>query len=269
MARTLLLCCCFLLVRGLFGINPAREYTMTPDRFGLTFETRKVTVDGLALNVWVMSPAAETRKGVSVVIAGSDAGNMGYALPYANQLVRAGYDVVTFDYRGFGASDDFTHNPNYLYHREYISDFTAVVDFTKACFPQQKSVVLAFSMGTLIASSGYQRAPYDGLIAEGMIYSPSRNVQRTNLRGAKQLVLPKHYLLDTGQLRRIDIPMLVFSALDDASTPYEDAVATVGMKTNRLLVSFDGGHLRGAATLGFSEYFGRIEAFIASSIRTL
>ena len=248
----------------MFAINPLREYTMTPADFGLPFEEQKIAVDKLELNAWLMPSSNEYTKGVTIVIAGSDAGNMGFSLPYANQLVRAGYDVVTFDYRGFGASDNFTHNPHYFYHREYITDFTAVVDYTQARFRENKTVVLAFSMGTLIASSGYQHTPYDALIAEGIIYSPTRNVHRINLRSDKHLVLPKHYLLDTGRVQRMDIPMLIFSALDDPSTPYEDAVAIVGMKANRQLVSFGGEHLRGAATLGFAAYFWKIEDFIVS-----
>lgn len=253
-----------LLCQWVCAIDPLREYTMTPGDLGISYREVRVRAEEADLNVWVMEAPPATSKQVTVVIAGSDAGNMGFSLPYAKQLLNAGYDVITFDYRGFGASTDFEHQPDYLYHREYIEDFVAVLQFSKGHFTSNRTAVLAFSMGTLIASAGYQHAAYDALIAEAFVFSPQRNVRRIHELSGKKLVLPKGYAEDANAVQSIDIPMLLFSARADKVTTGQDAKIVVEMRANRHLVSYEGEHLRGAASLGFPIYFGRIAAFIDS-----
>ncbi len=235
---------------------------MTPDKFGISYQEVRVGVEGADLNVWIMSDSTAASKQMTVVIAGSDAGNMGFSLPYARQLLSAGYDVVTFDYRGFGASSDFEHHPDNLYHREYIQDFTGVLQFSKTHFATNRTAVLAFSMGTLIASSGYQHTAYDALIAEGFVLSPRSNIRRTHELNGKNLKLPEGYADDAAAVHEIDVPMLLFSAANDEVTTDRDARAVVAMKTNRQLVTFEGEHLRGAASLGFATYFEKIVLFL-------
>lgn len=192
MKKTLLTLSLLLLYFGLQAIDPVREYQLRPEDFKLAYKEVKIdTPDGYRLHTWVMQPESDQRKECTFVIAGSDAGNMGFTLAYAFQLVRRGFTVVTFDYRGFGHSSDFAYNPNYYYHSEYITDFVAVMDWIKEEGLSAKTGVLAFSMGTLIASAGYEPSPYDFLVGEAFIRSPRKNVRRSKRIKGKQLNLPE------------------------------------------------------------------------------
>src|SRR6202035_4444189 len=95
-----------------------RPFTHVPEQFGLAYEsvTFPSRVDALPLRGWLLLPpssaAAHTRPVIMVHgkatdrEAGPGDGILGIAAP----LVRAGYDVLTFDLRGSGESggDAFT-----------------------------------------------------------------------------------------------------------------------------------------------------------------
>ncbi|MGB3800395.1 MAG: hypothetical protein WA952_11330 [Lewinella sp.] len=53
----------FLPLAALLAINPQRDYTLKPDRFGITYTEQRVeTADGAQLNTWHMTPAARVEK---------------------------------------------------------------------------------------------------------------------------------------------------------------------------------------------------------------
>ncbi len=262
MPKLLLTTTLLLAVHALSSINPLREYTIRPEDFNIPYAEERLQVDGTELNLWVMQRPVEAEKRTTVVIAGSDAGNMGFSLAYVRQLLGLGYDVVTFDYRGFGASADFAYKPDNLYHREYIADFVGVVQFAQSRFAANDTAVLAFSMGTLIAACGYQAAPYDALIAEGVVFAPPRNVSRIKELRGKDILLPEGYRADARAFAEIAVPMLIFSGTADQKTTHEDALEVAALGDNRQLVPFKGDHLRGVSTLGFAAYFREIEGFL-------
>jgi alpha-beta hydrolase superfamily lysophospholipase len=77
----------------------------------------------------------------------------------AERFVRAGGNVVAFDFRGHGASGGF-----YTFGEREIADLTAVLDFARPRY--RRLGVLAFSMGASIAVQTLaQTHQADGLIA--------------------------------------------------------------------------------------------------------
>ena len=248
-----------------FAIDPIREYTLTPDALGISYTEEEIlTSDSCALNVWMMrTPAAEV-KHITILVAGSDAGNMGFTLPYVSYFLRSGYDVVTFDYRGFGESADFNFSQENLYHEEFVEDFVTVTQWAKEQFTQNKLGVLAFSMGTVISTIGYHRSPFDFLVGEGYIASPLKNVQRIEEAKGKKLLLPEGAGVFSGLLNDVPIPMLVFASTTDQITTLDDAKQIVAERENRKLVEYEGDHLRGAAALGIAGYVDRINAFVTA-----
>ncbi|MBK6901489.1 MAG: alpha/beta fold hydrolase [Saprospirales bacterium] len=245
------------------AINPMREYRMRPEHFNLAYEEVKVnTPDGYALNVWIMEPAGGNTRGFSFIIAGSDAGNMGFSLPYAFHLLNQGFGVITFDYRGFGESSDFAYNPDNLYHAEYIADFVAVCKWVKAEKQPGKIGVLAFSMGTLIAAAGYESAGYDLLVGEAVIKSPELVAQRIKLQKGKDLLLPESAKTDGAKLSSIEVPILLFASVSDPITTLEDSQEIAAQRPNRKLLTFEGEHLRGAYTMGIERYVVEIVDFL-------
>lgn len=65
----------------------------------VTFDTD----DGLTLGGWFV-PARAERREVAVLVANGNAGNRALRLPLAERLAAAGFDVLLFDYRGYGGN---------------------------------------------------------------------------------------------------------------------------------------------------------------------
>lgn len=250
-----------LLFHGLVlaAINPLQEYQLTPEKLNISYESYQLlTPDNCQLKTWVMYPKEETKNTYTFIIANSDAGNMGYSLPYAAQLLARGYTVVTFDYRGFGDSSDFDFKSTYLYHDEYITDFNTVVDWVKKEHQLSKVAVLAFSMGTIIANLGYEKTSFDLLVGEGVVTDPLLQIERVKASKNKLLNTPKSAIKVLSNLEKLPIPMLFFGGTEDVQTPLRDAEAVIKNHFNRRLVTFAGAHLQGVSVLGIDRYFGEI-----------
>ncbi len=78
-----------------------------------------MTEDNYKLNSWIYEANPEKNKNKVIILSYPDAGNMSYFVYYAAILANAGYTVVTFNYRGFGKSDDFEIQQDYLYYTEF------------------------------------------------------------------------------------------------------------------------------------------------------
>ena len=246
-----------------FAINPSRTYKQTPGKFALNYEEVSITTpDDYVLKSWVMQPISKRVKNTTIVIVGSDAGNMGGSLPYAYYLLKKGYRVVTFDYRGFGHSQDFAYQPDNMYHSEYITDFVAVMNWCKEQFGEDKIGILSFSMGTLVASVGYQQSPYNFFVGEGFISSPESVQKRVMIQNEKEVVLPASATEDGKQVTKLNIPILLFASSTDPVTTLKDSQVFCESRKNANVTTFDGEHLRGAASLGMQQYVNTIATFI-------
>ena len=248
---------------SIFAINPSRTYKQTPGRFALDYEEISITTpDDYVLNSWVMQPISKRVKNTTIVIVGSDAGNMGGSLPYAYYLLKKGYRVVTFDYRGFGHSQDFAYKPDNMYHSEYITDFVAVMNWCKEQFAEDKIGILSFSMGTLVAAVGYQQSSYDFFVGEGFISSPESVQERLMIQKEKEVLLPVSAIEDGKQVAKLNIPTLLFASTTDTITTLKDSQDFCESRKNANVTTFDGEHLRGAASLGMQQYVNAIATFI-------
>jgi len=249
-----------------FSIDPLREYKMRPERFKIEYQELKLkTADQYELNTWVMEPIGEHDKNITIVIVGSDSGNMGYSVVYAYYLLREGYRVVTFDYRGFGDSTDFNYNPNNVYHSEYITDFETVMNWCNDKLESERIGVLAFSMGTLISAIGYNNSRYDFFIGEGFVRSPELIKDRIKEQKGKELNLPLTADDDEIKVGNLNIPMLHFASTLDKVTTLKDCLEFCESRTKAKIIEYEGEHLRGASTMGLEKYIQEIKSFIDSN----
>jgi fermentation-respiration switch protein FrsA (DUF1100 family) len=83
---------------------PSREVFYTPDQLGLDYEdvTFKAS-DGVKLSGWFV-PARAAPRGTVIHFHGN-ADNMTGHVPFVAWLPRGGYNLLVFDYRGYGQSD--------------------------------------------------------------------------------------------------------------------------------------------------------------------
>lgn len=85
---------------------PTKDQPCTPKTFGLTFEDVRITTsDGIALHGWFLSPTKGQKAKGTVVFSHGNAGSLGHHLGFVDWLAEAGYQVLMYDYRGFGKSE--------------------------------------------------------------------------------------------------------------------------------------------------------------------
>lgn len=123
----------------LFAVNPERGYKAKPDKYKIEFRESVIkTPDEARINTWTFEPQTAAKIGTTIILAGGDAGNMGYLIIYADGLRKQGFRVVSFDYRGFGESSDFTTSREILYYDEFATDLQAVIAIAKDSTQQIK-----------------------------------------------------------------------------------------------------------------------------------
>lgn len=83
---------------------PTAELLQTPRQAGLAFEELTIeTEDGERLHGWWV-PAQQKRSAGHILFFHGNAGNIGDRVAHARLLAEAGFDLLLFDYRGYGRS---------------------------------------------------------------------------------------------------------------------------------------------------------------------
>jgi len=233
-----------------YAINPERDYRWTPDRIGLNYSEYQVkTRDNYAINVWEYARPESITSDRTIILVGTDAGNMGYLVWQAEAFAKKGFRVVSFDYRGFGTSSDFPINKDFLFHQEFAVDLDTVIRSTREKYPSDTIGLYSLSMGTHVSLLINENV--DFLIAEGFYHDPQIVVERIKHNKDKTIFLPEdaktiHHL--EGQL-----PTLIFCASNDNTTITEDAIA-FAKGNNVTIIEFEGDHLRGMNVFTKEEY---------------
>lgn len=84
---------------------PTENSPRDPSDFGLKFEDVFFdSEDGIKLHGWFLKPAAGMKTKGTVVYSHGNAGAAGYHVGFVTWFVRAGYQVLLYDYRGYGKS---------------------------------------------------------------------------------------------------------------------------------------------------------------------
>ncbi len=100
------------LAKGLFGSGdtnrlfyfPTRDEPATPAKWGFKYDDVDFqSADGTKLHGWFLKARGERPKG-TVVFSHGNAGSIGHHLGFVMWLAEAGYQVLMYDYRGFGKS---------------------------------------------------------------------------------------------------------------------------------------------------------------------
>jgi pimeloyl-ACP methyl ester carboxylesterase len=162
----------FALSAVVYASNPVKEYVLSPLQTGMEFDSLRIKSKGATLAGWWIK--GKDPKHI-LIIAGSDAGNMSYSLPLATEFVKdLGWSAMLFDYRGFGASDSFTIDPDILAYTEFVDDIKAAVAHARKRAPKARIILWGRSLGASLAMSAVaEGANADQLIVESP-YLPSQ-----------------------------------------------------------------------------------------------
>lgn len=125
-----------------FALNPVREYSITPTEYGMTYDTISIpTADGLKLYGWFFK-ATEASSYKIMIISDDGDGNMADNIELVSNFLTLGYNVVTYDYRGYGKSSDFTINKNFFIYAQFQKDIEATLDYVKKYQSKMRTVQL-------------------------------------------------------------------------------------------------------------------------------
>lgn len=181
-----------------YAILPDRDYRFYPEKLGLIYKDLTVsTSDGLKIKTWFF-PAqkklsqreldkawnysnrksykvVDNKKRPTIIICNGDAGNMSYQqLHFAQFFTDKGYNVVTFDWRGFGQSSEWKMNTANLAYTEFLMDYDAVIKVVMKQVEVDTSRMAVFGWSTGAYLSMSAASKYNNIkcfVAIGLITS--------------------------------------------------------------------------------------------------
>jgi pimeloyl-ACP methyl ester carboxylesterase len=152
-------------------------------------EEKVKTSDGAMLNAWFFELAKKSPNWV--VISGSGDGNMADNLEIVNSFLSAGYNVATYDYRGYGASSDFKIDPDLFIYPQFITDLNAVLDHLRKSRAITKFDLYGLNIGAgLSIGVGANRPETKRIIADGPWTSLEGMKSKIKERSGKDVTMP-------------------------------------------------------------------------------
>ena len=171
--------------------------------------------DGPALHGWWL-PSATPPRG-SVVFCHGNARNLTWHVRYVAWLTERGFNVLVFDYRGYGASEG---DPS---RSGVVLDAVAAIDLVLARDPE-RTVVFGHSLGGAIALSAVARRPAVRAVVAESTFPTYRGVAAATVSWLSWLV---PWLVSEGEdpvdaLPKIPPrPLLVIHGTEDHIVDYE------------------------------------------------
>jgi fermentation-respiration switch protein FrsA (DUF1100 family) len=236
---------------------PVRGEFETPEDFDVRYENVTIaTADGERLRGWVM-PVAKPR--AHIVYFHGNGGNLSNWSPILAGLVRRGYAVFAFDYRGYGLS---TGRPT---ERGVYRDVDAVV--RQAWADGARTVPLIYwgrSLGAAMAGYAATVRPPDGLILEAGFPDA-----RAAIRGSaplRLLSLLASYRFPTATfVNRAQRPVLIMHGDRDSVIPIAIGRELFEkVQTPKRFAVIAGGDHNDGTPRDAPAYWTTVEGFVAS-----
>ena len=236
---------------SVLGIRPDSLYVFMPEDFGLVYKEFQVkTADNVSINVWffpaqdtlghgaykegrnVKNYQADTDKKPTIIICNGDANSMCYHIGNVRYLCPHGYNVVTFDWRGFGKSQKWKFDKN-IACLEFLKDYNAVLDTVIQMeeVDNQRIGAYGFSTGAYISFLEFSvRTEIKALVVRGM-FTSYKDIIKNLDRIDPERKHPYPAAFDQPQYRAIDLtpqitkPILLIVGEHDVRTPPEMSIA--------------------------------------------
>jgi fermentation-respiration switch protein FrsA (DUF1100 family) len=192
------------------------------------------------------------RAPITVLFAHGNAEDLGHAEPWLEELRRAGFSVLAFDYRGYGMSTGgppsapgATNDMEAVYHH--------AVNTLK--IPPSRLMLYGRSVGSGPATDLAARVPVGGLVLESAFVSAFRVLTRVSL-------LPFDRFHNLRHIRRVRAPVLVVHGTDDEVIPVSHGrrlYEAAGQPKQALWI--DGAHHNDVPIVGGARYWLALAAF--------
>jgi dipeptidyl aminopeptidase/acylaminoacyl peptidase len=206
-----------------FFYNPTKKLAHYPDT--TTYKVEEINFkasDGNNLNGWFLKPKNNIPVIATVLQLHGNAGNISYQYQFTEPLVKAGFQVMVFDYEGFGKStgnasqekvlDDATQALYYIKNRDEVKG--------------KKLILFGQSLGGHLSCvvAAKEQQYIDALVVEGAftghelmaIYVGGKQGAPKWL--AKLLVPTKYEAID--YIDKVSIPKLIIHSTEDETCPF-------------------------------------------------
>ena len=192
------------------------------------------------------------RAAITVLYAHGNAEDLGHVAPWLEELRRAGFAVLAFDYRGYGLS---TGGPASA--AGATSDMEAVYHHAVNTLkiPSSRLVLYGRSVGSGPATDLAARVPIGGLVLESAFVSAFRVLTKVSL-------LPFDRFHNLRHIRRVHVPVLVVHGTDDEVIPVSHGrrlYEAAGEPKQALWI--DGAHHNDVPFVAGTRYWSTLAAF--------
>lgn len=235
-----------------------RQLIYFPDRSEPAFAPAKAlgfeqvtlrTQDGLALNAWY-HPATENHP--TLIHFHGNAGNIGVRLYLAKYLVKMGYGILLFDYRGYGGNDGRPSE-----HGFYQDGESAVAFLKSKQLPENKMVFIGESIGSGVAVEIAKR--HDGCSL--ILQSPFKSLPAIVRHHHPWLLIPPADRFNSiAKIADISTPVLILHGDLDTIVPFSHAEALYEKaKGPKQMIKYPyGNHVN----LWTQDFFTQIDRFL-------
>jgi len=246
--------------------------TFRPDRMN---ETEKKLTPAGAESVWFNSADATRLHGwffqsqsgpssATLIFFHGNGGNIGNVAWVGQRFAKRGFDVLLFDYRGYGASDGVAANEADLY-----ADGDAAVEFvrTKKGARPERIVLYGHSLGTAIAADVAARGAFGAVVLESG-FSSASSVASSALPWLPRWLhfLGKNRFESARKLASVKSPVLIVHGDPDLTIPTtESKMLFASANEPKKLLIFRGAGHNVFGTVG-EPYLTQVEQFIRESL---
>lgn len=241
---------------------PTRTAPDLPTKYGVAYENVTFpSEDKTKLHGWFLKPKRETLVRGTVVFHHGNAGSIGYHLPFVVWLVREGYQVLLYDYRGYGKSEGT------IARQGLVEDTRAAIVYvqTRKDVDVQKIISYGHSLGGAKSLAGLGEKMVSGV--KGVIcFAGFASYQDMARRFAGQtgenLVTDDHSPRDV--VAQISpVPLLIVHGRADRTVPLEqgELLYKKAKEPKTIFRVPEGGHTR-ALWMNDGEYRKRVLAWM-------
>ena len=305
--KSLILSAVLALAQASYGMRPLMGYPVVPSDYGIVYDPVTFeTPDGFSLQGWFF-PAQDTagisnhlvgrlipvpdslkpplrsytvddvQPGATIVICPGDAGNMSFSILYAYNLFIMGFNVFTFDWRGFGESDDWPVDPDLLIYAEFLADYEAALDYlvSRPDVDPSRIGLLGFSTGAYMSfAMADSRNDISALATRATITSFDDLLTiLEQLDPGRAWHAPEDFpdsLLPVNAAPDISIPVFMVVGQDDERTPawMSRRVCDLLAGPGELWIVEDAGHggMSAPEKVAYRQFFQRITEFFGQHL---
>ena len=205
---------------------PDSKTYQTPTRHGLDFENLRIpSSDGTELSAWFLPAVGEAE--ATIVHLHGNAQNMSSHFSFTAWLPKAGFNLLVFDYRGYGKSAGTPSRDG------LVADSIAAIRYvkTRPDVDPDRVILLGQSLGgaMAIAAAGSDRCgPLAGVVVDSAFASYpdvgahvlSQSGSSSSLVGAGRILVSNRHGPEKRVGKISPTPLLIYHAKDDRIVPF-------------------------------------------------